>query len=174
MLVLASRDFFAPLDIIYSQGVGVLAMWYKAYLFYLINKADSTRGCWDTKALLYGGWLSYRLLVWTWFDYLLLPVLSKLEMQDLLLRQSRERCADAVLCDFLFSWKLICCCCKRQGGICCGSPENIQFKNSIAGKDRGSLSEAAMDAGSLPKCVWKCLQLLFQDEKNKHKLIGEI
>lgn len=50
-----------------------------------------------------------------------------------------------------FSWKLIGCCCKRQGGICCGSPENIQFKNSIAGKDRGSLSEAAMEAGSLPK-----------------------
>lgn len=40
---------------------------------------------------------------------------------------------------------------RGKRGICCGSPENIQFKNSIAGKDRGSLSEAVMEAGSLPK-----------------------
>lgn len=33
--------------------------------------------------------------------YLLPPVLPKLEMQDLLLQQSKERCADAVLGDFL-------------------------------------------------------------------------
>lgn len=37
--------------------------------------------------------------------YLLPPVLPKLELQDLLLQQSEERCADAVLDDFLLFLK---------------------------------------------------------------------